>query len=218
VRCSFWSEESPTTWLPYATQCYPVSHESSLLSSSQRPFRSSHVKIARPSTFTCLDIWYPWRRRERTSEEVECNTYIITYNTWLVDTGVGERLLFPQKQALLKDLGFSTTVITISTVFLDSTLYNPLKVYRRFGGTYRLHILGSKDKLSNKPTWNFNLSSKSALVSCSPYFLVLKMEAIYASETSVDFKQATRYIPDDSTLQYLDCLLQCKKPTKFTWS
>jgi hypothetical protein len=33
-------------------------------------------------------------------------------------------------------------------------------------------------------------------------FLTLKMEAIYSSETSVDFQQTTRrYIPEDSTLQ-----------------
>jgi hypothetical protein len=40
------------------------------------------------------------------------------------------------------------------------------------------------------------------LVSCSAYFLNLKMEAICSSETSVDFQRATRnYIPEDSTLQ-----------------
>jgi hypothetical protein len=39
------------------------------------------------------------------------------------------------------------------------------------------------------------------LVSCSAYFSTLKMEAIYSSETSVDFQRTTRrYIPEDSTL------------------
>jgi hypothetical protein len=37
----------------------------------------------------------------------------------------------------------------------------------------------------------------------SAYYLILKMEAICSSETSVDFKRTTwRYIPEDSALQF----------------
>jgi hypothetical protein len=43
--------------------------------------------------------------------------------------------------------------------------------------------------------WDF------ALVSCLAYFLALKMEAKYSSETSVDLQRTTRlYIPEASSL------------------
>jgi hypothetical protein len=42
---------------------------------------------------------------------------------------------------------------------------------------------------------------RAMLVSCLSYSLVLKMEAIYSSETSVDFHQSTgRYIPEERTI------------------
>jgi hypothetical protein len=43
-----------------------------------------------------------------------------------------------------------TTVVMKSTIFWDITPCSPLKVYRRFGGTYRLHLQGRKNKLSKK--------------------------------------------------------------------
>jgi hypothetical protein len=39
------------------------------------------------------------------------------------------------------------------------------------------------------------------LVSCFAQSLIMKMKAIYSSETSVDFQQTTRrYIPEDTTV------------------
>jgi hypothetical protein len=50
------------------------------------------------------------------------------------------------------------------------------------------------------------LPSAFTVVSCSA-FSTLKMEAIYSSETLVDFQGATRrYIPDDNTLLFQNCL------------
>jgi hypothetical protein len=44
------------------------------------------------------------------------------------------------------------------------------------------------------------------LVSSSAYASALKMEAIYSSESSVDFQRATlSYIPEDSTLHNHRC-------------
>jgi hypothetical protein len=44
------------------------------------------------------------------------------------------------------------------------------------------------------------------LVSCSAYSSTLKMEAVYYSETSVDFQRTTRrYIPEDGTLHNHRC-------------
>jgi hypothetical protein len=40
-----------------------------------------------------------------------------------------------------------------STIFWDITSCSPLSVNRRFGGTYRLHLRGRKNKLCKKPTW-----------------------------------------------------------------
>jgi hypothetical protein len=66
-------------------------------------------------------------------------------------------------------------VVMKSTVFCDITPCSPLKVNRRFGGTYLLHLRG------------FLLF----------VFLTLKMEAICSPETSVDFQRtARRYIPE----------------------
>jgi hypothetical protein len=59
---------------------------------------------------------------------------------------------------------------------------------------------GSKNKPSKKPAWKL-VASTTTLVSCSPYSLTLKMEAICSSETLVDFQQTTfHYIPEDNTL------------------
>jgi hypothetical protein len=50
-----------------------------------------------------------------------------------------------------------------------------------------------------------NFPPALTLISCSIYS-TLKMEAIYSSETSVDFKVTTRgYIPDDITLHNRRC-------------
>jgi hypothetical protein len=43
-----------------------------------------------------------------------------------------------------------TAVVMKSTVFWDITPCSPLSVSRRFGGTYRLHREGRKNKLSKK--------------------------------------------------------------------
>jgi hypothetical protein len=72
----------------------------------------------------------------------------------------------------------------------------PLKVNRRFGGTYHLRI---------PPDYT--------LVSSLAYSSTPKMEAILSSETSVDSQQITRrYIPEDGTLE-IDTYL-FKKPFK----
>jgi hypothetical protein len=80
---------------------------------------------------------------------------------------------------------------TKSSIFWDITHCSPLKVNRRFGGTYRLC-----------------LSPAFTLVSCSTYCSTLKMEAMCSSETSADFQRTTRhYIPEYncSTLHNLSC-------------
>jgi hypothetical protein len=45
---------------------------------------------------------------------------------------------------LIKYVGFDilTSVVVKSSIFWDITPCSPLKVNRRFGGTYRLHIQG----------------------------------------------------------------------------
>jgi hypothetical protein len=47
-----------------------------------------------------------------------------------------------------------------STILWDITPCNPLSVNLRFGGTYRLHLQGRKNKFSKKPAWKLNLFSQ----------------------------------------------------------
>jgi hypothetical protein len=65
-----------------------------------------------------------------------------------------------------------TGVVRKRTIFWDITPCIPLKVNRRFGGTYRLHI---------------DLPPAFILICCSSYFSILKMELICSSETLVGF-------------------------------
>jgi hypothetical protein len=37
-----------------------------------------------------------------------------------------------------------TAVVMKNSIFWNITLFSPLKVYRRFGGTYRLHLKGQR--------------------------------------------------------------------------
>jgi hypothetical protein len=103
-----------------------------------------------------------------------------------------------------------TAVVMKSTIFLDITPCSPLKVNRRFAGTYRLHLQGrgiSRERNQHERRWQ--AEPASTLISCSAYSSTLKMEAICSSETSVDFQQTTRrYFPKDSTL-HLPHTSQC---------
>jgi hypothetical protein len=64
-----------------------------------------------------------------------------------------------------------------SNIFWDITPCSPLRVNRRFGGTYRLHLQGIKNKLSKKPAWEqvaslvaWCLPPALTFISCSAYF------------------------------------------------
>jgi hypothetical protein len=63
----------------------------------------------------------------------ECETYL------MLSDEHGVRVL-----NLSSFIGFEvlTAVVMKSIIFWDITSCNPLKVNRRFGGTYRLHMLG----------------------------------------------------------------------------
>jgi hypothetical protein len=95
-------------------------------------------------------------------------------------------------------LAVLAAVVTQSGSFWDITPGSPLKVNRRFGGTYRLHLQGRRISRSRKQQ---SLPPALKLVSCSAYSSTLKMEAICCSETSVYFQRTTRrHAPGDSTL------------------
>jgi hypothetical protein len=90
-----------------------------------------------------------------------------------------------------------------STIVWDLTPCNPLKVHRRFGGTYRLHLQGWKITRARNHCENMWQAENFFDAGFFPsLFSTLKIEAIYSSETSVDFQRTTwRYISEDSTLQ-----------------
>jgi hypothetical protein len=58
-----------------------------------------------------------------------------------------------QKRNIDSPVGFEifTAVVLKSTIFWDMTLCSPLSFNRRFGGTYRLHLQGRRNKFSKKP-------------------------------------------------------------------
>jgi hypothetical protein len=94
------------------------------------------------------------------------------------------------------NVGFEvlTAVAMKTVIFWNITECSPLKVNRRFGGTYCLLLQGRRiSRARNKPE-----SRCQAELCCC--FSILKMEATCSSETSVDFQQTTRrYIPEDTT-------------------
>jgi hypothetical protein len=102
---------------------------------------------------------------------------------------------------LRENLKFNTNT---KIIFRDMTPCSLLSVNRRFGGTYRLHLQGRRNKFSKKPARK-QVPSR-ALVSCSAYSSTLKMEAIFLSEMSVDSQRTTRrHIPEDDTLHNHRC-------------
>jgi hypothetical protein len=73
---------------------------------------------------------------------------------------------------------------------------SPLKVNRRFEGTYRLHHQGRRICRARNQSERW----QAEVVSCLAYSSTLKTEAICSSETSVDFQRTTRrYISEDKT-------------------
>jgi hypothetical protein len=83
-------------------------------------------------------------------------------------------------------------------IFWNMTPCSPMSVNRRFGGTYRLHLQGRRNKFSKIPAC---LLIFAKLISST-----LKMEAICYSVTSVDTQRTTRrYIPEDDTLHNHPC-------------
>jgi hypothetical protein len=90
-----------------------------------------------------------------------------------------------------------------STIFWDIMPCSLLKVNRRFGRTYRLHLQGRRIRQARE---ELCLPYAFTVLSCSAYSSTLKMEAICSSETSVGFQRTTwRYIPEDSTLHIHRC-------------
>jgi hypothetical protein len=80
--------------------------------------------------------------------------------------------------------------------FWDMTPCSPLSFNRRFGGTYRLHLQGRRNRFS-KP------ASKQVAST-------LKMEAISSSETSgATQRTARRHIPEDDSLQHYILFIIC---------
>jgi hypothetical protein len=97
------------------------------------------------------------------------------------------------KVCKLECAGYRTTDCKLETrsssIFWDLTPCSPLKVNRRFGGTFRFHVQGRRiSQVRNQREAGSKHSSALKKKICS-------------SETSVDFQQTTRfYISDDRTL------------------
>jgi hypothetical protein len=133
--------------------------------------------------------------------------------------------------AISFDVGFevSTAVVMKNINFWDITPCSPLSVKLRFGGTYRLHFQGRRNKFKKQASKQAEISAYR-LLACwflaVPISSILKMEAICSSETSVYTQRTTwRYIPGVNTLHFfryslqsLWCIARCrrsKSPQRF---
>jgi hypothetical protein len=66
---------------------------------------------------------------------------------------------------------------------------------RCFGGTYRLHYKGDKNRCEERIS-----SQRASVVPCSPILVTLMMKAIRSSETSVLTRGTQRNIQEDNIL------------------
>jgi hypothetical protein len=86
-----------------------------------------------------------------------------------------------------------------SIIFWDMTPCSPLSFNRRFGGSYRLHLQGRRNRF-------IKTSKQAGGKQNEPISLTLKIEAICSSETSVETERNTwRHIPEDDTLYNHSC-------------
>jgi hypothetical protein len=111
-------------------------------------------------------------------------------------------------------IGFEvlTAVVMKSFVSWDITPCIPLKVNRRFEGTFCLHRQGRRKSQSRNRREAGNKQSSAAsrftLVSCLAYSSIYyKIEVTCSSETSVKFQQATWRISEDRTIYQREALL-----------
>jgi hypothetical protein len=112
--------------------------------------------------------------------------------------------IFSQTSTIHVGFEVLTAVVIKSTIFWDITLCIPLKVNRRFGATYRLHVQGQRISRAAR----HQRESRWQAEPCLAFTSTLNMEVICSSETSVDFQQTTRrYIPEVRTLQVSSCFL-----------
>jgi hypothetical protein len=94
-----------------------------------------------------------------------------------------------------------TAVVMKSIIFWDMTPCSPLGFDGRFGGTYRLHLQGRRNRFS-KPASKHSPFYVPARWFTEPVSSTLQMEAICSPETSVETQRTTRlHIPEDYTLQ-----------------
>jgi hypothetical protein len=98
-----------------------------------------------------------------------------------------------------------TAMAMKNTVFWDVTTRGSCK-NRSFGGTYRLHHDGDKNRRARK-----NVSFSANVVPSTPILVTLMMEAISSSETSGLIIATRRHIPEDRLL-YLRRNYRSKHP------
>jgi hypothetical protein len=90
-----------------------------------------------------------------------------------------------------------TAVAVKNTVFCDVKTYGSCK-NRRFGGKYRLHHRGDKNRRARNSVLRLLVTAN--VISISLILVTLHMEAIRSSETSALIRATQRNIPEEGIL------------------
>jgi hypothetical protein len=94
-----------------------------------------------------------------------------------------------------------------NSVFRDLTPCNPVKVTRRCGGIYRLHLKGQEEA---KQEINVKQAASFMLVSCLAYCSTQNVDSKCSSEISVDFHRIPwRYVAKYKNLHFHDGDMSC---------
>jgi hypothetical protein len=126
-----------------------------------------------------------WNDRLHTDRRTDLTSQLCVHFT-------SEQRTYINSQTNNISVGFHVLIAAVvkNTMFWVSTPFSPLKVSQRFGGTYHLYFQGR----------NISRTRNQRESRCQSS--ILKIEATYSYETSVDFQRTTRlHIPEDRTFQ-----------------
>jgi hypothetical protein len=163
------------------------------------------VQDGKNAVYYCLHIWWILERNCVTNRAETEGLYNLRFSHWWLWRDVTPFNLAEVYHCFRGILAiYLPTSSTLSLLCLLILLSNP-----EYGGSIYLQNINKPEEyhlLEHNTIVELCLPPAFTLVSCSAYFLTLKMEAICSSETSVDSQRTTwHYIPEDGTLHNHCC-------------